>query len=104
MSEKDKEKEELLYWIKIIGKMNIRTLILSCLTKPQEHVLYQNSDGKQGFTELTRKAKMTQTKIQDYWSKWEKLDIIEKIPVRGGERGKRIFDLEELGIEIPHLD
>lgn len=93
--------DKILYWLEFIGKREAKEFLLKCLPEPQQLVLYQNSDGTQGFTELTKLVRITQAKIQDYWNKWEKIGILEKIPVKGGERGMRKYNLIELGIEMP---
>jgi hypothetical protein len=35
------------------------------------------------------------------WDTWLKLSLGENIPVRGGSRFKRTFDLEDFGIKVP---
>jgi len=104
MKNESEKIDEILIWIKQIGKIQIRKFISECLSLPQERVLYQNSDGEKGYNELKKIVKMTDKTILDYWDKWEKLEILEKIPAKGGKRGKRLFDLEELGIEISEID
>lgn len=111
MKKGDKEMEEIkerldkiLYWLEFIGKREAKDFLLGCLTEKKEIVLYQNSDGMKGISGLKKIAKMTDTTILDYWNKWEKIGILEKISVRGGDRGKRKFDLVVLGIDIPIIE
>lgn len=37
------------------------------------------------------------------WSTWQNIGLGESIPVRGGTRFKRSFNLEEFGIKVPEL-
>jgi len=104
MEEINEKLDKILFWLEFIGKKEAKEFIHTILLEPKEIILYQNSDGSQGYRELTEKAKMTEKTIQDCWNKWEKMGIIEKISVQRGERGKRKYDLIEVGIKIPEIE
>ena len=96
--------DKILFWLEFIGKREAKEFMLECLPEPHELVLYQYSDGTNGYNELTQLARITQTKIKAYWDKWEEMELMIKIPAKGGERGKRKFNLIKLGIELPSLN
>ena len=104
MDEIIKRLDKMLFWLEFIGKREAKEFLLECFSNDQEIILYQNSDGKNGYNELTKIAKMTQKTIQEFWNKWENMGILIMKSVQGGERGVRKYNLMELGIEIPEID
>jgi hypothetical protein len=60
------------------------------------------SDGTRGTVEIAKITNIGSTKtIFDFWQAWSKQGLGESIPVKGGSRFKRSFDLEDFGIAIP---
>lgn len=90
--------DKILFWLEFSGKKELKKFLLENLTEYQEKILYQKCDGLKGLDDLTKEVKIGRKTILDYWEKWVKLGIMKKSPVRGGERGVRLFDLIELGI------
>lgn len=97
--------EEILKWVKFDGMQNVKSVLLDALQKdPQRIRAYHFSDGR-GSKEVANLAGLkSHTTIIDWWGKWAPLGIVEPIKVRGGERYRRIFSLEALGVEIPELE
>lgn len=95
---------EILKWLKFIGNEKIRKIINENFKKDYEFLLYDMSDGKKATRELAEKLPISKDTITTYWDKWTELGIMEKVPVQGGgTRGKKIFTLSELGIDIPKI-
>ncbi len=97
--------EEILKWVKFDGMRNVKSVFLDALqNNPQKIRAYHFSDGR-GSKEVASLAGLkSHTTILDWWAKWAPLGIVEPIRVRRGERYRRIFSLEALGIEIPELE
>lgn len=105
MSEGNSEQilKEILKWIKFAGMKDVKAVLISELQTDEEKIVYQNSDGKNGTVELGKLAGMSNFTVHDRWASWAKMGLGESIPVRGGERFKRSFDLEDFGIKIPEI-
>ena len=59
-------------------------------------------DGARGTVELAKIIGVGSNKTIDrMWDKWLKMGLGETIPVKGGQRFKRSFDLEDFGIKVP---
>jgi hypothetical protein len=104
----DKEDEqtrllrEILKWIKFAGMREVKGILLSTLNTDQKKIVYQLSDGSKGIVEIGRSSGISSSgTISRYWKSWSKLNLGDFIAVRGGDRFKRAFDLEDLGIEVP---
>ena len=91
---------EILKWIKITSFPQVKRLLLEILPSDEEKVAFHYSDGRssQQVADLAGVSYVTVTK---WWKIWYKACIAEAINVRGGDRAKRIFSLEDFGIEVP---
>jgi hypothetical protein len=97
--------KEILKWIKFSGMKGVREQLESALDTNQKKVVFQLSDGSKGIVEIGEIAKVAGTAtISRYWKAWSKMGFGEYVAVRGGDRFKRSFDLEELGIEVPAFE
>lgn len=93
---------EILKWTKFAGMNGVRDVLTSVLDTDQKKIAYQLSDGNKGMVEIGKAAGISSTATMSrYWSSWSKLALGDFISVKGGDRFKRAFDLEELGFEIP---
>ena len=104
MSEEDtmiKLLKELVKWTKVTSIPKVRELLLSILDSPEKMVAYQASDGERTSKEVGDQAHVSQPTISKWWKKWLIAGIAEPISVRGGERAKRSFSLDDFGIEVP---
>ena len=101
MDEIIKRLDRILFWLEFLGKKEAKEYLLSCFSDEKEIILYHKCDGTRSLADLTSEVNMARTTILELWKKWEKMGIIEKKPVSGGDRGIRIFNLIELGIKIP---
>ena len=103
-NEQTKLLREILKWIKFAGMKAVKEVLNSALDTDQKKLAYQLSDGDSGMTEVCKATEIASTStISRYWKSWQKLGLGESISVKGGERFKRVFDLEDFGIEVPQL-
>lgn len=91
-----------LKWLKFLGFEKLRKIFDENFKEDFEYQLYDQSDGKKSTRKLAEKLPISHNTVTNFWDKWVELGIMEKVSVKsGGSRGKRIFSLSELGIDIP---
>jgi hypothetical protein len=96
--------KEILKWIKFTGMNQVKSVLKTELETDVDKLVYHNSDGTRGSVELAKLAGLGSNKTVDrMWDKWLRMGLGESIPVRGGNRFKRSFDLEDFGIKVPDL-
>jgi hypothetical protein len=101
-SEQTRILREILKWIRFAGIKEVKAILLSNLDTEQKKLVYHLSDGTRGTVEVAKTANVGSTKtIFDMWQAWLKQGLGESIPVKGGSRFKRSFDLEDFGIAVP---
>jgi hypothetical protein len=93
--------KEILKWIKFGAMPQVKATLIQTLDSEQKKLVYHLSDGTKGIVEIGKISGIKSTStIFNYWKLWEKQNLGRKIPVVGGERFKRDFDLEEFGIIV----
>jgi len=92
--------EEILKWIKFQGWRNVKGVLLDTLKDDLSKLVYHYSDGRSS-RKVADKVNIDYRKVVNYWKKWAKIGIVEPMQVQRGRRYKKIFSLEEFGIEIP---
>ena len=95
--------EEILKWIKFIGWQNVKTILSEALNDDISKLVYHYSDGRSS-REVAKKVSISHTQVTKYWKKWAKLGIVEPISAPRAPRYKKLFSLEDVGIEIPNID
>lgn len=92
--------KEILKWIKFGTMPQLKTVLTSILDTDQKKNVYQLSDGKRNICEIMKLTGIgSNHTIANYWKIWKKQNLGIGIPVSGGgERFRRDFDLEELGM------
>lgn len=93
--------EELVRWTRVTSFPKVKDLLNGILTCPEEKVAYQSSDGEKTLREVAEMANVGTSTISRWWKAWIKAGIAESISVQRGERAKRIFSLDDFGIEVP---
>ncbi|MGA2934073.1 MAG: hypothetical protein ABSD81_02840 [Methanomicrobiales archaeon] len=81
----------------------MRGVLESTLDTETKRMIYHLSDGKRGSVEIAGLSKTSDSTVRRYWASWAKLGIAESFKVRGGDRYKKSFDLEDFGIPVPEL-
>jgi hypothetical protein len=106
----DKENEiikllgEILKWTKFAGVKGAKDALNSVLETEQKKIVYQLSDGTKGMVEIGKAAGVSSTAtISRYWDSWSKQGLGDFISVKGGDRFKRTFNLEDVGLEVPQI-
>lgn len=93
--------EDMLKWIKVTSIPQVKKLLLDTLPSDKEKIAYHFSDGERNRQEVAKFAGVSTGTISNWWKIWVRVGIAESIGVKGGERAKRIFSLEDFGIETP---
>lgn len=93
--------EELLKWTRVASFPKVKELLLSILESPEEKAAYQASDGETSGREVGNQANASQPTVSKWWKKWIIAGIAESVSVQRGERAKRLFSLDDFGIEVP---
>lgn len=94
---------EILKWTKFSGAKEVKNVLRTALDTDQKILTYHFSDGNQGSIEIAKKVGISHTTVVNYWAAWARQGIVEPIKVRGGDRYKKSFELEDFGFEIPPL-
>jgi len=103
-NEQTKLLREILKWIKFSGMKEVKTTLTSVLNTELKRLVYHLSDGTRGTVGIAKLAGIGSNKtVYDMWQAWLKLGLGESVPVKGGSRFKRSFDLEDFGIEVPRV-
>jgi hypothetical protein len=93
--------KDILRWVKFSGMKEVRGILASALDSDQKRAVYQMSDGSKGIVDIGKAVGIKSTAtIFKLWKHWTRLGLGESIPVPGGQRFKRSFDLEDFGIEV----
>ena len=96
--------EELVRWTRVTSFPKVKDLLNGILTSPEEKVAYESSDGEKTSREVAEMANVSQFTISKWWKAWIKAGIAESISVQRGERAKRIFSLDDFGVEVPIIE
>jgi len=91
---------EILKWIKFDGMQRVKGTLTDVLQKDVEKIIYEFSDGKSSI-EIARIAGVSHQTVVNYWKRWSRIGIVEGERTRGGIRYRRVFSLEDFGIEVP---
>ena len=100
-SEQTEILREILKWIKFSGAKEVKNVLLTVLDTEQKRLIYHLSDGDHGSLEIAKCAGTSDSTVRRNWSSWARQGIVEPLKVRGGERYKKSFELEDFGIEVP---
>jgi predicted transcriptional regulator len=91
---------QILKWIKFDGMQRVKGTLTDVLQKDVEKIIYEFSDGKSSI-EIARIAGVSHQTVVNYWKRWSRIGIVEAERARGGSRYRRVFSLEDFGIEVP---
>jgi len=94
---------EILKWIKIANYERVKPFLETTLFDDSRKLVYHLSDGNNTSSIIASKTPVSTYSISVWWRQWAKLGIVESIPVSGGSRGKKVFDLEDFDITIPKI-
>ena len=95
--------EEILRWIRFQGWRNVKDVLVDVLTDDLSKIIYHCSDGRSS-REIAQKVSVSHVTVVRYWRKWARVGIVEPIKVAGGTRYRKMFNLEDFGIEVPEIE
>jgi hypothetical protein len=87
-----------------MGAKEVRAVLASTLDTPQKLLVYHLSDGNRGSVEIANLAKTSDRTVRRYWESWARVGIVDTIKVRGGDRYKKSFDVEDFGMPPPEVE
>jgi hypothetical protein len=96
--------KEILKWLKFAGMNQAKSILTTTLESDVDKLAYQKSDGTIGTVALGKLVGVSNKTIDNMWDSWLKMGLGESIPVSGGTRFKRSFDLEDFGIKVPEVN
>jgi hypothetical protein len=95
---------ELVKWTKFQAWGKVKDVLLGVLNNDEQKKIYHLSDGINSSRKIAEKVSAGHSTIVKYWNEWANFNIVEPIPVKGGGlRYKKMFNLEDFGIEIPKI-
>jgi hypothetical protein len=95
---------EILKWTRFMGAKEVRTALASTLDTEQKLLIYHLSDGNRGSVEIAGLAKTSDRTVRRYWESWARVGIVDAVKVRGGDRYKKSFDVEDFGMSPPEME
>ena len=95
--------KEILKWTKVTSIPKVKDVLIEILQTPQEKIAYQSSDGRSS-SKVSKEANVSYVTVTLWWKRWIKAGIAESVSARGGQRAKRVFSLDDFGIEVPSIE
>ncbi|MCP8309409.1 MAG: helix-turn-helix domain-containing protein [archaeon] len=95
--------EEILKWIRFSGMQQVKSVLLSLLDSETKRIIYHLSDGEKSSGDIGKMSGVSDQTVRNYWRDWFTKGIVEPKSVKGGTRYKKVFSLEDFGIEVPPL-
>jgi hypothetical protein len=92
---------EILKWTRFAGMNQVKAILDTQLETDSDKLIYQYSDGTRSLVKIGRLVGVSKDTVERRCKSWVVMGLGENIPVRGGSRFKRSFDLEEFGIKVP---
>lgn len=93
--------EETLKWTRVTSIPQVKRLFLDILPSDKEKIAYHFSDGAHSGKDVAAVAGVATGTVSNWWKVWVKSGIAESVSVKGGERARRMFSLEDFGIQVP---
>ena len=102
-SETDELLKEILKWERLRGLEYLRRMVKeeNLFTDEKHIVVYHYTDGIKSSREIGRSANVSHMTVQNLWKQWVAAGIAEPVERYKGGQCKRIFELGDLGIELP---
>jgi len=94
--------EEIRKWSRFQSWKEVKEVLLDVLGDDASKLIYHYSDGRSS-REVAQYVDRDYGVIVRLWKKWAEIGIVEPFAVQRGTRYKRLFSLEDFGIEIPQV-
>ena len=95
--------DEILMWLRFMNIPKVYNILETNLDTDEKKIAYNMSDGENTTRDIAKVITPTHTTIARWWKDWYRLGIAEAIGVQRGKRAKRLFDLEDFGIDVPSI-
>lgn len=95
--------KEILKWTKFQGWKEVKGVLLSQLKDEKTRLIYHLSNGNASIREIAKKTGVSHETVRNYWKRWSKVPIVEPTTVKGKTRYRKMFQLEDFGIEVPDI-
>jgi transposase len=95
--------KEILKWQKLLGMEYLRRKVKdeNLFTDEKHIVVYYHSDGVKSSRAIGKSANLSHVTVQNLWKQWIAAGIAEPTLEYAGGRCKRLFELNEIGLELP---
>jgi len=94
---------EILKWIRFAGSKEVREVLAVTLDTEQKRLIYHLSDGSKGSIEIATLSGISDSTVRRYWESWARQGLMDPVRVRGGERYRKSFELEDFGVRVPDI-
>lgn len=93
---------ELVKWVKVTSYQAAKDALMGALDTDKKKIVYHLSHGEAGTQDIQALTGVNVRFVSEWWRAWEKIGIMEETSeVRG--RRRKLFELEDFGIEVPVL-
>lgn len=94
--------EDILKWQKLQGREILKAKLKNenLLSNEKEVHVYYHSDGDKSSRDIGRIVNMSYKTVQNLWKRWINSSLAEPTQKYGGGRCKRLFNLNDLGLEL----
>ena len=95
--------KEILKWTRFRAWKEVKSVLLSQLRDEKTKLIYHLSNGNMSTREIAKKTGVSHETVRNYWKRWSKIPIVEPTTVKGKTRYRKMFQLEDFGIEVPDI-
>lgn len=95
--------KELVKWTKFQAWGKVKEVLINVLNEDEKRKIYHLSNGENSSRDIAEIVSVSRSTILKYWNDWAKFNIVEPISVQRGNRYKKMFNLDDFGIEVPDL-
>ncbi len=92
---------EILKWVRLAGIKELKETLANTLDSDDLKRLYHLSDGTKGTIELGKLVGVSPSKVSNTWQTWLRQGLGDAVSVKGGNRFRRTFDIEDFGLKVP---
>ena len=95
--------KEILKWERLRGLEHLKSKVKeeNLFTEEKYIVVYHHTDGIKSSREIGKSANVSHVTVQNLWKQWVAAGIAEPAEKYKGGQCRRIFELSELGLELP---
>ncbi|MHA1410593.1 MAG: helix-turn-helix domain-containing protein [Candidatus Odinarchaeia archaeon] len=94
---------EIKNMLSLLTRKTTTELFLSTLNSDEKILAYSLSDGENTSREIANIVNVSYSTVSRWWREWKMIGIVQEIQHSGSMRVKKLFSLDELGIEIPKI-